>query len=109
MVWRNLVYIRTHLRPHICATATRFSAATAARSFESFGGQVHRWLSSGRWLIFLIPTVLPLAHLMSPASQWSDHGILYLFIIPLDIIVTILLFFGVVAGYREHSRAGNLL
>jgi hypothetical protein len=66
VIWGIAGYIRDTLRPQLSKLVGQNVLLYEGRFAESHGSKLHLFLSTGRWLLFVIPTILPI-----PYSLWN--------------------------------------
>jgi hypothetical protein len=61
VIWGIAAYIRDTLRPQLTRLVGQKVLLYEGR-FESHGSRLHLLLSTGRWLLFIVPTLLPIGY-----------------------------------------------
>jgi hypothetical protein len=68
VIWGIAGYIRDNLRPELTRLVNHPVLLYEGRFSDSHRSKLHLLLSTGRWLLFLVPTVLPIAY-----AIWTDN------------------------------------
>ncbi len=100
--------ITTDLSRHV-SRAAKESVQLGARALlylEATTRTTHRWLSYGRWLAFVIPSLAPTLYAFVLALDFGSYARFWLLLVA-DCSVTALLLWAARAVYLEHERPGG--
>lgn len=101
-------HIATDLSDRVSqATGSRVTMSTPVfRYLEGQTRSAHRWLSYGRWLAFVLPTLGPTLYAILRMPSYGDHPGYWLVLLA-DVGVTAILLWAIWAVYREHEKPGG--
>jgi hypothetical protein len=100
--------IFTDLSSHV-SSAVKHHVQLGARALlylQPSTRSAHRWLSYGRWLAFIMPSLGPTIYAFVLAPRYV-HDVRYWILVIGDCLVTALLLTAVIAVYREHEKPGG--
>jgi hypothetical protein len=100
--------IFTDLSNHV-SSAVKHEVQLGARALlylEDSTRCAHRWLSYGRWLAFIMPSLGPTIYAFVLAPRYA-HDARYWLLVVGDCLVTALLLAAVIAVYREQEKPGG--
>jgi len=67
---------------------------------------VHRWLSVGRWILFLGPVIGPMIYIVTSTDYWWKYP--YVLVFAADCALTLILISGTIAAFRVNQIWANL-
>lgn len=110
MIWGIHYYIGQHLSPTVSELVGQHKVlCVESRRFDylnRWSSECHRCLSLGRWSLFVIPTVVPIAYAAVSAIGHPERWLAFPYglLLMIDCVVAALLLWAIVMAVSEQNR-----